>query len=73
MTSNPHEGVKSLIDLPLTTKLGLKKQNPALHLFRVTGFSGNHRPFLILFSLSGLKEEIWVGNTTECFLQINTQ
>jgi len=31
-------GVKSLIDLPLTTKLGHKIQNPALHLFRVTGF-----------------------------------
>ena len=30
---------------------------PALYLFRVTGFSGNHRPFEILFSLSGLKEE----------------
>ena len=62
--------VKSLIDLPLTAKLGHKIQNPALHLFRVTGFLGNHRPFLILFSLSGLKEEIWVGNTTDCCLYL---
>ena len=46
--------VKSLIDLPLTAKLGHKLQNPALHLFRVTGFLGNHKPLsnpLFLFGV----------------------
>jgi len=46
----------SLIDLPLTTKLGHKIQNPVLHLFRVTGFLGDRGPFQILFSLSGAEK-----------------